>query len=152
MDAEYNSGSFAVKNFVCLTDDNRSCRFLKMNYGERLIKAREHAKLTQAQLSERLGKDADGKYYMSQSNISALERDPKTKGSLHTVKLARACGVNPDWLAYEEGEMVDGLYVDDERIKRGVMILEQLKAEYRLDDALELLNSVAKLTRKKTGQ
>lgn len=48
--------------------------------------------------------------------------------------------------------MVDGLYVEDERIKRGVEILEQLKAEYRLDDALELLNSVAKLTRKKDGE
>lgn len=149
--AEYNHSSLEVKNFVCLTDDNYSCRFAKMNYGERLSKAREHAKLTQAQLSDRLGKDADGKDYMSQSNISALERDPKTKGSLHTVKLARACGVNPDWLAYEEGEMVDGLYVDDERIKRGVQILEQMKAEYRLDEALELLNSAVKFAHKKTG-
>lgn len=152
MDAEYNPSSFAVKNFVCLTADNCGCRFSKMNYGERLIKAREHAKLTQAQLSERLGKDADGKDYMSQSNISALERDPKTKGSLHSVKLARACGVTPDWLAYEQGEMVDGLHVDDERIKRGVEMLEQLKAEYRLDDALNFLNSAVKLARKKTEQ
>lgn len=142
MTTEYNSGSFAVKNFVCLTEDNRGCRFVKMNYGKRLIRAREHAKLTQAQLSERLGKDADGKYYMSQSNISALERDPKTKGSLHTVKLARACGVNPDWLAYEEGEMVDGLYVEDPKTKAVVMAMQKMP-EYKKDMLVAASNTLS---------
>lgn len=141
MDAEYNPSSFAVKNFVCLTADNCGCRFQKMKYGERLIKAREHAKLTQAQLSERLGKDADGKDYMSQSNISALERDPKTKGSLHTVKLARACGVNPDWLAYEEGEMVDGLYVSDPKAKAVFEAMQKME-EYQKDMMVTASNSL----------
>lgn len=140
--AEYNPSSLTVKNFVCLTAENRSCKFGNMNYGERLIRAREHAKLTQAQLSERLGKDADGKDLMSQSNISALERDPKTKGSLHTVKLARACGVNPDWLAYEEGDMVSARYTEDPKA-RAVMLAMQQMPEYKKDMLVAASNTLA---------
>lgn len=113
-----------------------------MNFGERLTTARKHAGLTQAELSEKLGLDDAGKPLMSQSNISALERDPKTKGSLHTVKLARVCGVNPDWLAYEEGEMVDGLYVRDNKLKQLLMIAQELP-EYGKDKAIKEVTDIA---------
>lgn len=114
-----------------------------MKFSERLRLARETAKLTQEQLAVKSG--------VKQGTISKIERGD-AESSTFTVQLAMACRVRPEWLAMEDGEMVDGLYVDDERIKRGVMILEQLKAEYRLDDALEALNLVIKLTHKKTGQ
>lgn len=115
-----------------------------MTLGERLKAARLHAHLD---TQEKLAKKSN----VSQQTISKIERG-LVDSSGYVVHLAKACGVRPEWLAMEDGEMVDGLYVEDERIKRGVVILEQLKAEYRLDDALELLNSVAKLTRKKTEQ
>ena len=69
---DYNPSSFHVKNFVCLTYENHDCKLPIMNYGERLSRAREYAKITQAELSARLGKDAEGKDLMSQSNISVL--------------------------------------------------------------------------------
>lgn len=115
-----------------------------MTLGERLKAARQHAHLdTQEKLAKKSG--------VSQQTISKIERG-MVDSSGYVVHLAKACGVRPEWLAMEDGEMVDGLYVDDERIKRGVGMLEQLKAEYRLDDALELLTSAVKLARKKTEQ
>lgn len=79
---------------------------------------------------------------MSQSNISALERDPKTKGSLHTVKLARACGVNPDWLAYEEGDMVAASYTEDPKARAVLMAMEQMP-EYKKDMLVTASHSLA---------
>lgn len=119
-----------------------TCR--TMRYGERLQKAMDFAKLKQYELADMVG--------IKQPSISHLINGQNVTGSEYTVQLAIACGVRPEWLAMEEGEMVDGLYVHDERIKRGVQILEQLQSEYRLDDAIELLNSVAKLTSKKASE
>lgn len=140
MPADYSQSINHVKSQSSLTAYSRGSNLRQMNFGERLYKAREHAKLTQEELAK--------KSCVKQGTISKIERGD-TDSSTFTVQLATACGVRPEWLAMEQGEMVDGLYVDDARIKRGVEILEQMKAEHRLDDALELLNSVAKLTRKK---
>lgn len=68
-----------------------------MTYGKRLKTAREHAKLTQPGLAEKSG--------VSQQTISKIERG-KQDGSTYTVQLASACGVRPEWLASETGEML----------------------------------------------
>lgn len=115
-----------------------------MRYGERLKKAMKHANLKQHELAANAG--------IKQPSLSHLINDPKVTGSEFTVQLAIACGVRPEWLAMEQGEMTDGLYIYDERIKHGVAILEQLKAEYRLDDAIELLNTAVKFTNKKDAE
>jgi phage repressor protein C with HTH and peptisase S24 domain len=69
-----------------------------MNYGERLKKARQNAKLSQAALAE--------KVKISQANISKLEIS-NASGSEFTAQIARACDVNPHWLATGDGEMID---------------------------------------------
>ena len=115
---------------------------MKYTLGQRLKIAREYAGKSQEQLAQETG--------IRQSAISRIERDlALTTG--YASRIAKACGVRTDWLAEEDGEMVDGLYIDDERIKRGVLMLEQMQADDRLDDALELLNSLAKFSRKATG-
>ncbi len=115
-----------------------------MKYCERLAIARKHAGLTQTQLAERLGVDEKGKPIMTQANISKLETSPKIKGSIHTLKLARACGVSPDWLAYGEGEMIDGLYVSDDKLKHLLMIAQELP-EYGKDKAIKEVAGIAEL-------
>lgn len=69
-----------------------------MNYSERLKKARQNAKLSQATLAE--------KVQISQANISKLEVSSAT-GSKYTLQIANACGVNPDWLATGYGDMLE---------------------------------------------
>jgi len=115
-----------------------------MTLGERLKAARRYAHLdTQETLAKKSG--------VSQQTISKIERG-MVDSSGYVVQLAIACGVRPEWLAMEEGEMVDGLYVQDEKIKAGIRLLEQFRAEYRLEEAIDLLNQVAKFARKKAGQ
>jgi transcriptional regulator with XRE-family HTH domain len=142
MRKDYNDTCYLVNNFHCLTDYNFVCKTTSMNLSERIVLARTHAKLTQKQLADLSG--------VTQQSISLLENG-KQKQTTEIVSIAVACGVRSEWLALEQGEMVDGLYVDDERIKRGVMILEQMQADDRLDDAMELLDSIAKFSRKASG-
>jgi transcriptional regulator with XRE-family HTH domain len=141
--ADYSQSIIRVKSQSSLTEHSLGSNLPYMEFSERLKQARGHAQLTQEGLATKSG--------VKQGTISKIERGD-TDSSTFTVQLAKACGVRPEWLAMEDGEMVDGLYVDDERIKRCVAILEQLKAEFRLDDALELLNSVVKFSQKKSGQ
>lgn len=71
-----------------------------MKFCDRLKIARKHAGLTQPQLSEKLNGN------ITQQAISHLE-SPSSNGSEHTVQLAIACGVRPEWLAIGDGPMVD---------------------------------------------
>jgi transcriptional regulator with XRE-family HTH domain len=144
MRTEYNHVHKSVNNHVCLTENKRGCNFVHMTYGERLEIAIKHSGLTQAGLAALVGTDEHGKPRVTQANISKLIKQEKITGSRHTAKFARICGVSEDWLAYEEGEMLDGLYVHDEKIKAGVNLLEQLRAEYLLDDAIKMLDLFAK--------
>jgi len=66
-----------------------------MTYGERLAMARICAGLTQKELAGLVG--------MRQPSLAHLEK--QGKGSAFTVKFSRACGVSPDWLDDEIGEM-----------------------------------------------
>lgn len=110
-----------------------------MNLGERIALARKHAKLTQPLLAEKLNG------LMTQQNISLLECGT-TKGTEYIVHIAMACGVRPEWLATGQGEMTDGLYVESEKIKKAVLLMQELP-EYALDEAIKGLDSVSKLSK-----
>lgn len=66
------------------------------DFGDRIRKARQHAKLSQVALCKRIG--------MSQGSLSELERVGQS--STLTVQIAQECGVNPGWLASGTGEML----------------------------------------------
>jgi transcriptional regulator with XRE-family HTH domain len=110
-----------------------------MNLGERIALARKHAKLTQPALAEKLNG------LMTQQNISLLERGV-IKGTEYIVQIAMVCGVRPEWLATGQGEMTDGLYVEDIRIKKAVLLMQELP-DYALDEAIKGLDSVSKLSK-----
>jgi transcriptional regulator with XRE-family HTH domain len=150
MRTEYNHVHKPVNNHVCLTTNKRGCNFARMTYGERLEIAIKHAGLTQAGLAALVGTDEGGKPRVTQANISKLIKQKNITGSKHTAKFARICGISEDWLAYEEGEMVDGLYVHDERIKRALLIMQQMP-EYAVDDAIKELDQMAQLIKKATA-
>lgn len=68
-------------------------------FGERLFLARRRKGLTQRQVSDRVG--------ISASNLAELEQSGA--GSAFTVALALLYGVNPVWLALDQGPMTGGL-------------------------------------------
>lgn len=68
-----------------------------MELGQRVKAAREYAKLTQVQLSDRVG--------MKQQTLSDLERG-KNDTSSKLPDIAFTCGVETLWLVREEGPMV----------------------------------------------
>lgn len=69
-----------------------------MKLGERLRKARKAAKLTQAELSRKVG--------ISQPTLSDIENG-NIAATTVVVELARATGVSSSWLAEERGEMYE---------------------------------------------
>lgn len=109
-----------------------------MTLGAILIAARKYAGLTQDQLAEKSG--------VKQGTISKIERG-ETSQSTNTVRLAMACGVRSEWLAEEQGEMVDGLYVHDERMKHALLLMQSMP-DYALDQAFKDIDSIAELVRK----
>lgn len=90
--AQLDSLGFPISGSPTLRDMKKRTPF-----GERLFAARTHAKLTQAQLSKAAG--------ISQGTLGELEW--VGDGSSATVRLAMACGVRPEWLAEDEGDMLD---------------------------------------------
>lgn len=99
-----------------------------MKYGERLRAARKYAGLTQAGLAERL------RNAITQQGVQYLEGSDAT-GSEFTAQFADACGVRAMWLAEEQGDMVDGLYVDDPQLK-AALSRPELVAALRLMEPL----------------
>lgn len=111
-----------------------------MNLGDRLRIARKHAGLTQIEL--------ENKSKVPQQTISKIERgDADT--SAFVVQLAVACGVRPEWLAMEHGEMTDGLYIQDERLRHLLKVAESLP-DYAIDEAIKEIDSLAQLIQKAT--
>lgn len=106
-----------------------------MKYGERLKTARDFVGISQAELAERAGG--------TQENISKLERGDAT-GSEFTVQYARACGVSPDWLATGEGDMIGDLVVRDPRIKKAVVLMQEMP-EYAVDQSIKSIASISEL-------
>lgn len=113
-----------------------------MKYGERLKAARAYAKFTQAELALRASVG-------TQEGVSKLERT-NAEGSEFTVQYATACGVRPEWLAMEEGEMVDGLYVHDEKLKRALQLLQELP-DYAVDQVVKDIAATTELLKKASG-
>lgn len=70
-----------------------------MTIGARIKAARSYAKLTQVQLSAKVG--------ISQQALARLERDGAT-GTKALAMIAVECGVSPRWLATGDGHMLDG--------------------------------------------
>lgn len=140
MAPEYNPICIPVNNYVCLTVNKQSYSFGEMTYGQRLKLAREHAKLTQKELAEKLDN------IVSQANISKLETSD-AQGSIYTVQFATACGVRPEWLASEQGKMLNEFYASDERLNRAMVIMQEMP-EYAIDDALKSLDTIIELTKK----
>lgn len=139
---EYQLTCNNVNKSLCLIKYKLSCNLISMKYGERIKVARKFAKLTQPQLAEKLNG------LLGQQGISYLENSDAT-GSEFTVHIAIACGVRPEWLAMEEGEMTDGLYVSDERLKHALLIMQALP-DYAVDKAIKEIDSLAEFVQHAT--
>lgn len=70
-----------------------------MELKDRLKHARRYAQLTQSDLAEKAG--------IKQASVSEIERGI-SRTSVHLVKLAQICGVNPVWLAEGVGQVFEG--------------------------------------------
>lgn len=124
-----------VNRLSFLTLDRRGYMFCGMRYGERLKAARNHAGLTQTELAERCG--------IAQPTISELESTDG--GSAYTTRLARACGVSPDWLADEIGEMQpSGIFVTDPKLIAAHKVMQDLPG-YGKDAAIKAIVETAEL-------
>ena len=132
---EYKQTYTLVNKFSCLIGYNHGCSVIVMTLGQRLKLARSHAGLTQAQLAEKAG--------VSQQTISNIESGSQDKSS-EVVKFAMICCVRAEWLAEEQGEMVDGLYVQDERLKHLIMVCQDLPG-YAVDQLVLQGDAMAKL-------
>lgn len=108
-----------------------------MNFNDRLKKAREHSGMSQHGLAKKSG--------VKQVTISKIERGD-SKSSTHTVELALACGVRPEWLATGEGEMVLGPDSPEVKLKKAIDILQQIP-EHAMDETITVLESISKLSR-----
>lgn len=73
-----------------------------MEFKDRFKKARLHAELTQPQLSDAI-LELGGK--LSQKAISKIERGNQYE-TKSILEAAAACGVRPEWLKNEDGEML----------------------------------------------
>lgn len=132
-----NTTVFELNSTTVLDNANILVFNLFMKFSERLKKARKHAKLSQEELANAIG--------VTQGLISKIERGDQEE-SAYVVKIARACGVRPEWLDDGSGEMTDGLYVESEKIKKAVLLMQDLP-DYALDEAIKSLDTVAKLTK-----
>lgn len=83
-----------------------------MNFSERISEALDYAKKrgkTQAKIAEEIRAMPGGENF-KQANLSALKVRRNSEGSTYTAHIAKACGVNPFWLATGIGEMLDFRY------------------------------------------
>jgi transcriptional regulator with XRE-family HTH domain len=119
-----------------------------MKFNQRLKLARKHAKLTQQQLADALGRDENDQPIMSQANVSGLETDPNAKGSIFTPQLAAACGVDPLWLATGTGDMLKALEdksqlnYDIKRVVETMAAMEPAE-QYKVRKMIEVLGGPA---------
>lgn len=107
---------------------------VSMKFSERVKQARQFAKLSQEELALAVG--------LTQGLISKIERGDQEE-TASVVKIAKVCGVRPEWLDDESGEMIDGLYVEGEKLKNAFIIMQSLP-EYALDEAIERVIAVKK--------
>lgn len=144
MRTEYNYSSILVNNPGSLIEINRGYKVIGMKYGERLKQARDHAGLTQKALADRIAN------VCTQENISKLEKGEAT-GSEFTAQFADACGVNAIWLAAEKRGMIGGVYVENERLKRALALMEPLPS-YAIDHVIREIAETAKLLQQSSDE
>jgi transcriptional regulator with XRE-family HTH domain len=81
---------------------------VETTYSGRLKQAREHAKLSQAELGRRIGKSAQAIQYLEDPRQAA-------QGSKMTPRIAQECGVSSVWLASGAGAMLAQLEAPAQR-------------------------------------
>ena len=111
---------------------------MRMNFNDRLKKAREHSGMSQHVLAKKSG--------VKQVTISKIERGD-SKSSTHTVELALACGVRPVWLATGEGEMLLGPESPEVKLKQAIDVLQQIP-DHAMIEAITVLEAIRKLARR----
>lgn len=136
MSSEYKPAYGLVNNCDYLKFDKPACSVSRMTFGERLRAARNYAGLSQQQLADAAG--------CTQPNITGLENSTSAVRSEYTVQFAKACGVRPEWLAMEQGDMVDGILVEDERLKHLLRVCEKLPT-YAVDQLVLQCDAMAEL-------
>lgn len=77
------------------TPADRGARLDGIDLAQRILAAREYASLSQADLAKLVG--------IEQGTVSQLEGG-KTKRTGHLAEIARACGVDVNWLAFGSGD------------------------------------------------
>lgn len=102
-----------------------------MTLGQRLQIAREHAKITQDELAKKAG--------VRQSAVSRIERG-LAFNSGYAVLFAKICGVRPQWLALEDGDMID--FSSDPKINIVLKVMEKLP-EYKKDVLVHTSNALS---------
>lgn len=107
--------------------------------GKRLKAARTYAKLTQAELAERA--------HVAQSAVSRIERE-EAETSGYVVLFAKICGVRPEWLALEDGEMIE--YGVDKKIATVIKAMEGLP-EYKKDILVQTSTALAEQSKPHNG-
>lgn len=84
---------------------------------------------------------------VNQSLISQLENSDTATGSEYTPRLARALGINVDWLADEIGEMIISEKEKlDPRIEHVLKVMQELPP-YAVDAGVREIDSLAELIR-----
>lgn len=68
----------------------------------------------------------------------------------YLIDLAEEWGFRAKYVRDGTGTMTDGFYIENEKIKKAVLLMQELP-EYALDEAINSLNSVAKLTQMATS-
>ncbi|PTR17478.1 helix-turn-helix protein [Nitrosospira sp. Nsp2] len=123
MSTHYHHHCIGVNHHHCFTPNNYGCTLSPMTLAERLLQARTFAKLRQDELAKQSG--------VSQQAISRLETGVQ-KSSTDIVQLAVACGVRPEWLAMEQGEMVKVTEYDrwTERVIHDMQCMKEEEKRY----------------------
>lgn len=108
------------------------------SYAQRLAEAMAHAGLNQTELAARAEISQPSIHYL-------LKPANKATGSEFTPRFARICGVSPDWLADEIGEMIPAYFqTTDPKIIAACRLMEPLP-EYAKDMAVKELAQVTEL-------
>lgn len=109
------------------------------------------ARFRQLRQSNQLTQDAIGSLCeVSKGMVSQWESDDGIPSSERIMLLRKRLHFSVDWLLTGEGEMVDGLYVQDEKLKRALQLLQELP-DYAVDQAVKDIASITELVKKASG-
>jgi len=110
----------------------------RTEFGNRLYRARKHAKLNQAQLAKLVG--------MSQGTLG--EAEYTAQSSSYTLKIAAATGVRVEWLVLGHEPMVGPETIAREKLKAYARPAEREDVEHCLQVLGELISGLPPRTRR----